>query len=170
VLPPILIAVAAATPVMGCEDRITGAMQMFPDGRTIGARFDIDRKTDTVFGPLAFTGLRQQTDKDWKWFVERDQWMKSVAIVRPSRRVTLEIPRSQRRWMRFAYHGAKHRVTLQSCARGEGESGPSGNSAWSGGFEIDYAEAPRQGRCARLSVRAGDRVIRKRLFPRAGSC
>lgn len=156
-LPPAVLAVAAAAPVLGCDARIEGAFQQFPDGRRVEDTFRIDRARDFVAGPLALRGLRAYTERDWQWFVDRDQWMKSIAIVRPRGRVTLVVPRSQRPWMRFAYGRARHRVTFQAC---NGRR----NTAWSGGLLIDYAEAPKEGRCARLSVYTDGRVIRRRLF------
>jgi hypothetical protein len=83
--------------------------------------------------------------------------------------------------MHLAYaHGARrvYTVTLQGCrwshspeARRQecGSSNAracrSGPTAFSGGWEIDFARAPRQGRCAQVIVRvAGKRSYRQRLM------
>ena len=106
--------------------------------------------------------------------------MKSVARVRGGAQVTLEVPPEQRPWMRLRY--ARRRdgaaaVTLRACRHrrsraarrrecvwAEGIAGPPGSvrgdytacragpTFFNGGFEIDYAEAPQQGRCAELIV------------------
>jgi hypothetical protein len=162
-LPPLVLALAAAAPVLGCDAAIPSAFQEFPDGRRIEDTFEVRRAHDQVFGPLALRGLRDYTERGMQDMADRDQWMKTIALVRPGRRVSLTIPVSQRAWMRFAYGDARYRVIFRAC-------GGERNSAWAGGFDIDYAKAPQNGRCARLAVRAGDRVIRKRLFPRAGRC
>lgn len=168
-MPLAALLLAAATPVLGCDDRITGASIQPAGGAPRVERFEIDRRRDTVFGPLAFSGMRTYDRAAWDDFVRRDQWMKAIPRLRPGARATLVIPPSQRGWMRFSFADGP-RVRLQACRRGEGESGPSGNTAWSGGFVIDYAKAPDQGRCARLVVRTRGRVIRKRIAPRAGRC
>ena len=166
-----LVALMGATAVLGCDDRIPSAFRQSAGGARVEERFAFDRRRDGVFGPVAFRGLRTMTDRVWDDFAARDQWLKALTIVRPGARATVEVPRAQRPWMRLAYHSAgRYRVTLKACRRGEGESGPSGNTAWSGGFDIDYAKAPKQGRCAKLIVRTGGRVIRKRLAPRVTGC
>jgi hypothetical protein len=163
----------AATAVLGCDDRIPSAFIQPAGGGKIEERFDIDPRRDLVLGPLGFSGLRTYDNAVWDDMVKRDQWLKALPKLRPGARVTIEVPRSQRGWMKLAMTGlgaGRHRVTLQACTREEGRSGPSGNTAWSGGFEIDYAKAPKQGRCARITVRTGDRVIRKRIAPAVTGC
>ena len=120
-------------------------------------------------GPLALSGLRSITQAEWKYYAARDQWLKSIPLPRPGRSVTIVVPRRQRGWMKIVHGGA--RLTLRGCARGAEASGSSGNTAWSGGLEIDYAKAPRQGRCARIIVRIpGREAVRRRLLPNAGPC
>lgn len=167
-MPLAALLLAAAAPVLGCDDRITGAFTEYPDGRRVEDRFEIDRRRDVTAGPLAYRGLRSITRAEWDSYVARDQWLKSPPVLRPGRTVTVEVPRSQRAWMKIVHGGS--RLTLRSCTRGG--SGSSGNTAWSGGFEIDYANAPQQGRCARLIIRVRGRAepIRRRLVPKAGSC
>jgi hypothetical protein len=163
----------AATAVLGCDDRIPGAFTQVTGGPRIEERFAIDRRRDLVMGPLGLSGMRTYDNAAWDDMVRRDQWMKAIPKLRPGARVTIEIPRSQRAWMKIAHVGSnRHRLTLQACTREEGESGPSGNTAWSGGFDIDYANAPRQGRCAMLTVRVKGRTkpIRKRLAPAVTGC
>ncbi len=168
-MPLAALMLAAAAPVLGCDDRIPGAFVQHAGGRRVEERFDIDRRRDLVVGPVGISGMRMYDDAVWDDMVKRGQWMKALPKVRPGARVTLEVPRSQRAWMRLSF-GGTHRVTLQACRRGEGESGPSGNTAWSGGFLIDYAAAPDQGRCATLIVRTRGRVLRRRIAPRVTSC
>ena len=166
----LLIALAAAAaPVVGCDARITGAFREYPSGRRVADRFEIDRRRDRVFGPLAFSGLRVYL-KDWDRMVEQDQWIKSIAVMRPGRRVTVVVPRSQRSWMKLTW-GNGYAATFKSCRRGEGESGASGNTAWSGGFEFDYAKAPKQGRCAKIRLRYDGRTRTRRLLgPNVPGC
>ena len=167
-MPLAALLLAAAAPALGCADRITGAVVQYPDGRRVEDSFAIDRRQDLVAGPLGLTGLRRLRARDWAWLAARDQWLKSPMVLRPGRRVTLVVPRAQRSWMRIVHGGA--RLTLRACPRGGPSSGSSGNTAWSGGFEIDYAKAPRQGRCARIHVRVDGRTLRRRIAPRAGAC
>ena len=166
-----LATLMAATAMLGCDDRIPSAFRQAVGGPRIVERFDIDRRRDLVMGPLGISGMRTYDNAAWDDMVRRDQWMKAIPKLRPGARVTLVIPRSQRSWMRFSC-GGRHRVTLRACRRDEGESGPSGNTAWSGGFLIDYAKAPKQGRCAMLTVRVKGRSkpIRKRLAPAVTGC
>ena len=168
----LLIALAAAAvPTLGCEDRITGAFTQFADGRRVADTFAFDRRRDFVAGPLAMRGLRGMTPRDWDSMAARDQWLKSPLVMRPGRAATIEVPPDQRSWMKIV-RGSGERLRLRACARGGRSSGSSGNTAWSGGFEIDYARAPQQGRCARIVVRVAgrDEPIRRRLTPRAGPC
>jgi hypothetical protein len=104
-----------------------------------------------VFGPVAFTGLKDYT-RDYDAMVARDQWLKSVALVRPGRSVTLVVPAAQRAWMRLEYGDGRGRssITLKAC-----RTIP---TPFAGGFTIDFAKAPDQGRCADLILRPGGRV------------
>ena len=177
-------------PVLGCHDRISGAVVRRGD-ETTPFRFAVHAQHDTTFGAIAFSGLADYgRPAQWREMVRRDQWLKSIALVRPGSRVTLVVPTPQRAWMRMRYvHGrarAAHEVTLEGCRRlasrtqQREECGPgpqdtctSGRTPFSGGFEIDYARAPRQGRCAQLIVwTQGERRPQlKRLFrPGAGEC
>ena len=162
-MPLAAVLLAAAAPVLGCDDRITSAFTEYADGRRGEDCFEIDRKRDLVVGPLGYRGLRAIDAREWDWYVRNDQWLKSLTVLRPGRRVTVEVPRSQRGWMKIVHGGA--RLTLQAC------SGTKRNTAWSGGFRIDYANAPQQGRCARIIVRIPGRdPLRRRLVPSAGPC
>ena len=168
-MPLTAVLLAAAAPVLGCDDRIPSAFRQMTGGPRIEERFDIDRRSDRVFGPLAFSGLRDYV-KQWDRMVEQDQWIKSIAVMRPGRRVTVIVPRRQRGWMKLTW-GNGYAATFKSCKRGEGESGPSGNTAWSGGFEFDYAKAPKQGRCAKIRLRYDGRTRTRRLLgPNVPGC
>jgi hypothetical protein len=153
-------------PVRDCGSRISGG-----PGRRDG---------DTIVGPLRFNVKAYSRPREWRRLVRSGQWMKSVARMRAGTQVTLEVPPEQRPWMRLRY--AQRRdgtatVTLRACRHrrsraarrreckwAEGVAGPpgsvrsdytacrSGPTFFSGGFEIDYAEAPQQGRCAELIV------------------
>lgn len=162
--------IAASKPpravVRGCASRISGGPQR--------------RDGDTVIGPLRFNMQGYSPLRAWRRMVRDGQWLKSVARVRAGAQVTLVVPPEQRPWMRLAYahrRGGVAAVTLRACRHrrsragrrrecvwAEGPSGPpgstrddytacrSGPTFFSGGFEIDYAEAPQQGRCAELIV------------------
>jgi hypothetical protein len=168
-------------PVRDCRDRITGAVTIVGGVRR-QFRFRVRPRHDTRIGPVAFTGMTDAgRDADWAYYVREDQWLKSVALVRRGKRVTLEIPREQRPWMRLVY-GGKRAATLAGCrrpaTRAECGRGPrttcrSAVTPFSGGFEIDYEAAPRQGRCAELLVWVeGERAPRRaRIFsPPASAC
>jgi hypothetical protein len=134
-------------PVARCRDSITAAGPHDP--------VVADDTTDRVVGPVRFSGLRLY-EVDWEALVADDQWIKTIAVIDAGIRVTLEVPRDQRRWMRVDYGGRGGRaVMLQACRRQP--------TLYAGGFTIDYAEAPQQGRCAELIV-WGDQARRVRLF------
>ena len=174
----------AGAPVRDCRDRITGAV-VIQGGETTPAAFVVRPAHDTTFRAISFTGLADYgKPATWVDMVRRDQWLKSVALVRPGARVTLVVPTPQRAWMRMEYgHGrGAYELTLAGCrrfassARQRAECGPgpqdtctSGRTPFSGGFTIDYARAPRQGRCAELIVWVDGRAapLRKRIFPEA---
>ena len=152
--------------VRGCASRITGNSNR-QDG-------------DTIVGPLRFNMQTYSAPREWRRLVRSGQWMKSVARLRAGAQVTLAVPPEQQPWMRLRY--ARRRdgvaaVTLRACRHrrsraaqrhecvwAEGVAGPpgsvradytacrSGPTFFSGGFEIDYAEAPQEGRCAELIV------------------
>lgn len=152
--------------VRGCASRISGG-----PGRRGG---------DTIVGPLRFNMQGYSPLRAWRRLVRDGQWLKSVARLRAGAQVTLVVPPEQRPWMRLAYahrRGGVAAVTLRACRHrrsraarrrecvwAEGVAGPrgwvggdytacrSGPTFFSGGFEIDYDEAPQQGRCAELIV------------------
>jgi hypothetical protein len=133
-------------PVLRCDDSITVAGH-----DPIG----IDDDIDLVVGPLRIVGLGLY-EAEWESLVEEDQWLKAAAMVDPGARVTLEIPRGQRAWNDLEYGASRDAVTLRAC--------DDVATVWVGGFTIDYARAPRQGRCAGLIVRSGGARTRVRLF------
>ena len=113
--------------------------------------------------------------------------IKSVLLVRSGERVTLEVPRAQRAWMRLLYSRARRdrlgteRVTLQACTRATGPAARRAECGWrphpacrwkntqfAGGVYVDFDRAPRRGRCAKLRVRsARGEVLERPLF---GGC
>jgi hypothetical protein len=152
--------------VRGCASRISGGSRR--------------RDDDTIIGPLRFNVAAYSPLHAWRRLVRNRQWMKSVARVRAGGQVTLEVPPEQRSWMRLRYahrRGGAAAVTLRACRHSrsraaqrrecewaEGVVGPpgsvrgdytacrSGPTFFSGGFDIEYGEAPLQGRCAELIV------------------
>jgi hypothetical protein len=163
-------AVAASGPpravVRGCASRISGGPRR--------------RDGDTIVGPLRFSMQAYSRPRAWRQMVRDGQWLKSVARLRAGGQVMLVVPSEQRPWMRLAYaprpggvaavtlRACRHRRSLaarrRECVWAEGTVGPpgpirddhtacrTGPTFFSGGFEIDYDEAPRQGRCAELIV------------------
>ena len=145
-------------PVRGCESRIDGGSPR--------------RDDDTIIGPLRFNMEQYAPLRTWREMVRRDQWLKSPTQVRPGAQVTLVVPADQRPWMRLAYahrRGGTATVTLRACRHSRSRAARrrecvwtegivgyracrSGPTFFSGGFEIDYDEAPEQGRCAELIV------------------
>ena len=111
--------IPAAVRVRGCRDRIEAG------------RLHADPAEDAIIGPLAFSGLaanyRQLLDS-WK----RTRGLpaappgfdappiKSVALLSAGVRVTLVVPREQRRWMQLLYDPRDvwrrdHAIALQAC-------------------------------------------------------
>jgi len=136
-----------AAPVARCEDSTTAAGPHDPIG--------LDDEIDKVVGPLRIVGLGLY-EADWRAIVDDDQWMKAPALVEPRAAVTLVIPRAQRAWNHVSYGGrGGSAVTLRACAR---------RTVFAGGFTIDYAKAPREGRCAELIVWGSGPAKRVRLF------
>jgi hypothetical protein len=154
---------------LGCRERITGAFTQVGD-RVTPYRFRVQPRHDTRFGPLALSGAADYGARGaWDALVRDDMWPKTIALVRRGRTVTLEVPREQRGWMRLEYArtaASPYAVTLSGCRRGlstraaqrqecgagSRETCTRGPTPFSGGFTIDYARAPRQGRCAELIV------------------
>jgi hypothetical protein len=152
--------------VRGCAARIDGGSKRL-DG-------------DTIIGPLRFNMQPYGPLRAWRRQVRDGQWLKSPARLRAGGQVTLVVPPEQRPWMRLVYahrHGGAAAVTLRACRHrsshaarrhecvwAEGVVGSAGSvrddytacrsgpTFFSGGFEIDYDEAPHQGRCAELII------------------
>lgn len=142
---------APRAPVARCRDSITAAGPHDP--------IVADDATDNVIGSVRFSGLRLYGN--WAALVRDDQWIKTIAMLDAGVRVTLEVPREQRGWMRVDYGGHGGRaVTLQACRRRP--------TAFAGGFTVDYGRAPDQGRCAELIV-WGPEGRRERLFEACAS-
>jgi hypothetical protein len=175
-------AAAAAPAVSGCRDRIASAVTVAPDGTQRPYRFHVG-PSDLRVGAIAFHDLKSaRSQAAWTSYVARDQWIKSVALVRPGARVTLTVPADQRAWMRLKY-GGRYEVTLVGCRRFKRAGARRrecghvtatcrrGPTPFSGGFDIDFATAPQQGRCAELVVSTpGHEPRRVRLFAAPGEC
>lgn len=172
----------ADTPLLDCRDRITGAFTQVGDKIT-PYRFRVRPRHDTRIGPIAFSGARDLgTRATYDAMVRDDQWLKTIALVRRGARVTLEVPRAQRSWMRLEYAEGVHAATLEGCPRrpsaeacgpGPRDTCARGPTPFSGGFTIDYDAAPRQGRCAELIVwvEGREQPLRGRVFrPRGVAC
>lgn len=153
--------------VRDCGDSIPSAFVRIGD-ETRPFRFRVRPAHDVVAGPVAFGGLKDLRPRAaWEDMVARDQWIKSIALVRRRSAATLEVPAEQRSWMRLEYghsEGGGNVVRLRGCRR---RAAP-----FSGGFTIDYAAAPQQGRCAELLVwpKGADEPIRRRLFAEPIDC
>jgi hypothetical protein len=121
--------------------------------------------------------------------------MKIIALVNAGERARLTVPRNQRRWLRLLYlhvdfPRGTHKAILQACRRLSSKRARQRECGWgpmlkraqwacasrytqfSGGFALDFANAPRRGRCAKLIVQTTgkQRTLRKHLFapgPRA---
>jgi len=175
-------AAAAAPAIRDCRDRIVSAVTVAPDGTQRPYRFHV-RPSDLRVGSIAFSDLKSmRSQAAWNSYLARDQWIKAVALVRPGARVTLTVPEQQRAWMRLKY-GGEYEVTLDGCRRFKRprarrrECGQvtatcrRGPTPFSGGFDIDFAAAPEQGRCAELIVSTpGHELRRVRLFAAPGEC
>jgi hypothetical protein len=172
--------------VRGCRDRVEGG------------RLTPDRAEDTIIGPMAFIGL----PATYRSYARRPDSelmpvpgtgmpsMKAIGVLRAGARVTLTVPRGQRRWMKviydFPHHRGRHAIALRACRRFESAEARRRECGWrpdvacrwrytqfSGGFGLDFAKAPRRGRCAKLIVRVAgdDRPLVRRLFrPKPGAC
>jgi hypothetical protein len=102
------------------------------------------------------------------------QPMKVIATLRAGTAATLTVPRSERRWLRLLYDVSSPRamergapaITLQACRtvssrsaqfRECGRSLPPDAckrpyTEFNGGIYVDFAHAPKRGRCADLQV------------------
>jgi hypothetical protein len=126
------------------------------------------RRDDTVVGPFRFNVRGYSRPRAWRQIVKAGQWIKSPAKLRAGAEVTLEVPEEQRSWMSLAYalprpevaavtlRACRHRPTpaarRRECKWTAYTACRSGPTYFSGGFVIDYDEAPQQGRCAELIV------------------
>ena len=177
---------ATAAPVRGCHERVDGP-RIVPDPRV-----------DTVIGPMGFLRLPAvyrdyASRRDAELLADPDVGMpsmKSIGVLRAGARVTLSVPREQRRWLKVIYdspdHHGGHTITLDACntfnssaaRRRECRWKPdracrSGATQFNGGFGVDFVNAPRRGLCAKLIVRVKGRrqPLRHLLFdPAPGTC
>jgi hypothetical protein len=174
-----------APEVRGCQERVEGP-GVVPD------------QSATIIGPISLTGLpgayrgllaTPESEHDLVPGLGIPG-IKALAVVRAGARVTLEVPRRQRRWMKLVYHvqgrPAYAELTLQACRRVRSRRAQRRECGWrpflacrwrytqfAGGIALDVAEAPRQGLCAELivRVRGRERPLRERLFaPQPGDC
>jgi hypothetical protein len=169
--------------------------------RAEGRPLTPDREEDTIIGPVTFTGFpaihRGYASRPGTWRDSGMTGVRSIALVRAGAQVTLVVPSEQRRWMRLLFWpGFRRRVeplALEACRSlksrraqrrecGWGGRPPWNPSNWacrlrytqfSGGFGLDFENAPKRGLCAELIVRAkGERMpLREFLFdPEPGTC
>ena len=176
---------APAPDVRGCLERVEGP-GVVPDAN------------DTVIGPISLTGL-PGSYRDLAETPESEfdlipglgiPGMKALAVLRAGARVTLEVPRRQRAWMKLLYgrwnEPARNAQTLQACRRLQSRRARRAECEWrpflacrwrytqfAGGIALDVVDAPRHGLCAELivHVRGRERPFRERLFaPQPGDC
>jgi hypothetical protein len=172
--------------VRGCRERVEGG------------KITPNRKRDTIIGPMAFIGL-PATYRSWARRPDSElvsvpglgmPSMKAIGVLRAGARVTLVVPPRQRRWMKVIYDFPRHRggqaIALEACRRLGSAPARRRECGWrpdiacrwrytqfSGGFGLDFARAPRRGRCAKLIVRIAGRekALSRRLFqPKLGAC
>ncbi len=174
------------TAARGCRERVEG-------GRIVP-----NRAVDTVIGPMAFIRLptvyRDYASRPNSELVPSPDSgmpsMKSIGVLRAGARVTLEVPREQRRWMKviydFPHHRGGHAITLRACKALRSPRARRRECGWrpdlacrwrftqfNGGLGIDFANAPRRGLCAELIVGTHGRPTARRalLFdPDPGMC
>jgi hypothetical protein len=121
---------------------------------------------DAVFGPIAFYELPGQFDPENRGKVGQLNGppMKALALVRGAETVTIAVPEAQREWMQLfyeetAYAGGEGSYSVEFHGCGDDFT------EFPGEIYVDHAAAPRQGRCARLSVRArGSEPVEGELF------
>ena len=172
--------------VRGCRERVEG-------GKIVPSR-----RVDTVIGPMAFIRL-PHIYRDYASRPDSElkpdpgvgmPSMKSIGVLRAAARVRLVVPRRQRRWMKVVYdypdHDGGYAITLQACRRLDSRRARRRECGWrpdlacrwrytqfSGGFGLDFANAPRRGLCAELIVRVKgeSEALRELLFdPEPGAC
>lgn len=175
--------VTVANGVVGCRERVEGGRIAPRSGR------------DALIGPVAFYLLPENYAANSKPDPGRSppepgfnaHSIKSVLLVRSGERVTLEVPRAQRAWMRLLYSRAHRdrlgteRVTLQACRRTRSPAARRAECRWrptsacrwkntqfAGGVYVDFDRAPRRGRCATLRVRSARGEVHER--PLFGGC
>lgn len=173
--------------VRGCKERVEGG------------RFRVARGRDTVIGAATFPYLSanyrsaarpdpQDTDRPPAGLNAHP--FKALVLVDSGERVSLIVPRRQRRWMRLFYRPDGNRGTwtaeLQACRRLRSRSARRRECRWTpftacswrntqfnGSLYIDFEGAPARGRCAELIVKTtgAARPLRKHLFePQPAAC
>jgi hypothetical protein len=180
-VPGTLSSASARAEVRGCRDRVEGG-KIVPD-----------RSVDTVISPMAFIRLpgTSRSDSELKPYPRVGMpMMKSIGVLRAGARVTLVVPRRQRRWMKLVYDFPGFRgepaITLQACRRLASRTARRRECGWrpdlacrwrytqfNGGIGLDFANVPQRGICAELIVRVkGKREpLRELLFdPDPGTC
>jgi hypothetical protein len=178
---------APAPEVRSCQERVEGP-GVVPDP-----------SRDTIIGPISLTGLpgayrglAATPESEFDLIPGLGiPGIKALAVLRAGARVTLEVPRRQRRWMKLDYNHAlgepaRERLTLQACRRLHSRRARRAECGWrpflacrwrytqfAGGIALDVVDAPRHGVCAELivRVRGRDRPLRERIFaPKPGEC
>ena len=139
--------VTVAHGVVGCRERVEGGRIAPRSGR------------DALIGPVAFYLLPENYAASARPDPRRSppepgfkaHPIKSVLLVRSGERVTLEVPRAQRAWMRLLYSRARRdrlgteRVTLQACTRATGPTARRAECGWhpDQGFSTEAARPHR---------------------------
>jgi hypothetical protein len=172
--------------IRGCRERVEGG-KIVPN-----------RTVDTVIGQMALISLpviyrdyASRPDSELKPYPGVGMpMMKSIGVLRAGARVTLVVPRRQRRWMKVVYDLPRFKggsaITLQACRSLTSRRARRRECGWrpdlacrwrytqfNGGLGLDLANAPRRGLCAELIVRADRKTapLREFLFdPEPGAC
>lgn len=147
--------------------------------------------------PQAYRDLASRP-RQWQPYADvKMPALKIIALLRSGVRVTLKVPPEERSWLRLIYLPPLRRgvdaITLQACDRLRSRRAQRRECGWgvkragtirfpacqsdytqfSGGFGVDFAQAPKRALCAKLLVWVQDerRPVLKPLFkPRTSDC
>jgi len=173
-----------AAPTRGCTERVESGVVYKPDPAT-----------QVVVGPASLgdfvSSYRDAAARVRAGELDGVVPMKSYAIIEAGTRVTIAVPKGQRRWLRLTYRIPFERrgqdaMRLVACRRfsspaeqrAECDWAPrlacrSATTQFSGGILVDFHRAPRLARCAAVDMWIDDKPGPKRrwLFdPPRGAC